>query len=320
MKYLFLVNPAAGKANAAVKMIPAIRAASQELRIPCEIIVTTHKGHAAERTAQCAALGEPARIFTCGGDGTLNEVVQQAVGKTELSVGCVPCGSGNDFVRNFAEPEAFRNLCAQLKGRQETIDVIRTSVGYSAAICAAGLDAQVAYGIPKYRRLPFCGGTAAYTLSIIETFFHRLGNDLEITVDGQDYSGNYMMTAICNGRLYGGGYLAAPHAAMKDGLLDIVLVHPIPRVKIPGFLSLYKAGKHLSPAGKVIPALQPYMTFLRAKSISIRVRSEQDLIVTADGECSPQRTLTAEIRPRALNILIPEGLQIDPEIFRDSEV
>ena len=75
---------------------------------------------------------------------------------------------GNDFLRTYGTRAEFTDLDAQLAGGEVTIDLLETSLGLSATICAAGLDAQVAYGIPKFRRIPLCGGEAAYALSIVQ--------------------------------------------------------------------------------------------------------------------------------------------------------
>src|SRR5699024_9464985 len=147
------------------------------------ILLTTHPGHARELAERLAAGPEPARLYACGGDGTLNEVLQAAAGHTALSVGCVPCGSGNDFVRNFGRAEEFLDLTAQLQARPVTLDALDTSFGYGVGICAAGLDARVAYQIPRIRRLPFCGGTMAYTLSILHAMTSRFGHEMRITAD-----------------------------------------------------------------------------------------------------------------------------------------
>ena len=72
-------------------------------------------------------------------------------------IGCVPCGSGNDYVRNFGTQAQFLDLDAQLAAQPFAADVIRTPQGCGIDIYAAGIDAQVANGIPKWRRVPFCG-------------------------------------------------------------------------------------------------------------------------------------------------------------------
>ena len=316
MKYLFIINPVAGKADASAALIPKIEAAAKELGVACEIIRTTHARHAAEIADVYAKSGEPVWLFACGGDGTLNELVQSAVGHSNVSIGCVPCGSGNDYVRNFGTKDDFLDISAQLRGSTATIDAIQTTYGYSVAICAAGLDAKVAYNIPRFRRLPGCGGTMAYTLSIIKVFFGKLGSEMEIMVDGQTLHGKYMMTAICNGRLYGGGYSAAPYAMMDDGLLDVVLVKKMPRIKIPTMLGVYKDGRHLTAEGAVIPALQPYMQTFHAKDVRLRVLDDQPLIVTLDGECAPRKELEARVVPQCLSIILPKTICARPKAVR----
>lgn len=316
MKRIFIINPVAGPRNPAEMLRPQIASVAGTLEDPVEILETTHQGHAREITERYAADGEPVAVYACGGDGTFNEVVQAAVGKPWVMAGCVPCGSGNDFVRNFGGREAFLDIGAQLKARPCPVDTIRTEYGYSVAICAAGLDAKVAYGIPKFKRLPGCGGSMAYKLSIVEVFFGPLTSRLRIVLDGREQVGEYLMLAICNGRVYGGGYSAAPYAMMDDGLLDVILVRPIPRLKIPGFLARYKEGLHLNREGRIAPEFRPYMSFCRVRRVELENLGRHPLIVTLDGECAPRRVLHAEVCPQNLTILLPKGLDPDKMAVR----
>lgn len=316
MKRIFIINPVAGPKNPAEMLRPSIVSAAKDCRDSIEILETTHKGHAGKITAQAAAEGEPVAVYACGGDGTFNEVVQVAAGKPWVMAGCVPCGSGNDYVRNFGGRDAFLDIRAQLDAKAYSVDTIRTEYGYSVAICAAGLDAKVAYGIPKFKRLPGCGGSMAYKLSIVEVFFGPLTSRLRVVLDGREQVGDYLMMAICNGRVYGGGYSAAPYAMMDDGLLDVVLVRPIPRLKIPGFLARYKEGLHLNPAGEIAPEFRPYMTFCRVRHIELENLGKHPLIVTLDGECAPRKVLHAEVCPKNLRILLPKGLDPDKMAVR----
>ena len=89
---------------------PAIREAAEKLSIPYQILVTRYPGHAREIAAQYAEKGRPVRFYACGGDGTFNEVVAGTLGHPEAETACVPCGSGNDFVRNFGTREEFLDL------------------------------------------------------------------------------------------------------------------------------------------------------------------------------------------------------------------
>lgn len=312
MRTVFVINPTAGPSNAAVWLRPAILAAAAPLGLQPEILLTTHPGHARELAERLAAGPEPARLYACGGDGTLNEVLQAAAGHTALSVGCVPCGSGNDFVRNFGRAEEFLDLTAQLQARPVTLDALDTSFGYGVGICAAGLDARVAYQIPRFRRLPFCGGTMAYTLSILQAMTSRFGHEMRITADGRSFTGNYMMAAVCNGRLYGGGYCAAPQARLDDGLLDVVLVRPISRLRVAGLLACYKGGRHLTPDGAVRPDLARWMQFFRARKVCIEVLDGRPLAATVDGECGLVQGIEARVAPGMLSMLLPPAVRARP--------
>ena len=224
MQHIFIINPTAGKVDASVALIPQIHAAASRAGLHPTIEVTRRAGQARDLAAQYAAGGEEVYLYACGGDGTLNEILQGTVGRPNAAIGCVPCGSGNDYVRNFGTQAQFLDLDAQLAAQPFAADVIRTPQGCGIDIYAAGIDAQVANGIPKWRRVPFCGGTTAYTLSILEAVCSTFRHRLRITVDDRQLEDTFMMLAVCNGQQYGGGYCAAPHASMNDGLLDVVLL------------------------------------------------------------------------------------------------
>ena len=245
MQHIFIINPTAGKVDASVALIPQIHAAASRAGLHPTIEVTRRAGQARDLAAKYAAGGEEVYLYACGGDGTLNEILQGTVGHPNAAIGCVPCGSGNDYVRNFGTQAQFLDLDAQLAAQPFAADVIRTPQGCGIDIYAAGIDAQVANGIPKWRRVPFCGGTTAYTLSILEAVCSTFRHRLRITADDRQLEDTFMMLAVCNGQQYGGGYCAAPHASMTDGLLDVVLLRPVPRLKLPGLLGSYKKGEHL---------------------------------------------------------------------------
>ena len=189
MKHIFIVNPVSGRSDASQVLVPRIIQTAQAAGVDYQIELTRAPHHATQLARQYAWQDGESRIYACGGDGTLNEVLAGAWDSPRAQVGCVPCGSGNDFVRNFSDPEAFLNIDAQLRGDSAAIDLVRTDRGVAAAICSAGLDAQVAYGIPKFRRLPLCGGQMAYNLSIVQQVCGRLGRRLGIVADGREYTG-----------------------------------------------------------------------------------------------------------------------------------
>lgn len=307
MRHIFIINPVSGTEDPSGRLLPEIQKAAQKLGVEPIIEKTQYAGHAIEIARRWAETGEAVRLYACGGDGTLNEVFRGAKGCQNAEVACVPCGSGNDFVRNFGPQENFLDIADLMQGECRVLDVIETQYGIASAICSAGLDAQVAYGIPKFRRVPGMGGEMAYKLSILTSLCSHLGHRLQVVADGETFEDEYLMLAICNGQTYGGGFKASPEADMQDGLLDLVLVKKISRLRIAGVVNTYKKGGHIQE-GKVIPQLQDVMTFRRVKEVHIRVLDGRPIIVTQDGECAPRMELDARVVPGAVRTTLPASL------------
>ena len=220
-------------------------------------------------------------------------------------MGCLPYGSGNDFLRTYGTKEEFLDLDAQLAGGTVPIDLMRTSLGLSATICAAGLDAQVAYGIPKFRRIPLCGGEAAYALSIVQQLCGHIGRRVEYVIDGEVLTVDCLMCAVCNGRAYGGGFMAGPEAQPDDGWLDVFIVRKVSRRVIAKLLMLYKNGQHFQN-GQLTEAAKPYFIYRRAKSVSLRAADGRGpIIATVDGECAPCKQVSVQVQPLAGRVLLP---------------
>ena len=312
MRYLFILNPAAGKQDCTVQLIPQLQQAAVRAGIPVDAVATCkteYAGHAkalARAAAEEAAkAGEQLHIWTAGGDGTLVEALTGVQGFANAAVGCLPYGSGNDFLRTYGTRAEFTDLDAQLAGGEVTIDLLETSLGLSATICAAGLDAQVAYGIPKFRRIPLCGGEVSYLLSIVEQLCGHIGRRVTFTIDEEELTVDCLMCAICNGRAYGGGFLAAPEADPADGWLDVMIVRRVGRLTIAKLLGMYKSGRHFVN-GQLTEEAKPYFLYRRARRVALRPADGRGPIVaTADGECAPCDAVEAVLRPLSGRILLP---------------
>ena len=313
MRTLFILNPTAGKQDCSTSLISQIEAAAARAHIGqdgYEIRCTEYAGHARElahaAARQAELMGEELRVFTAGGDGTFNEAMMGVQGFRCAAVGCLPYGSGNDFLRTYGTRDEFRDLDAQLAGGVATIDLMHTNLGLSATICAAGLDAQVAYGIPKFRRIPFCGGEMAYALSIVEQLCGHIGRRVCYEIDDETIELDCLTCAICNGRAYGGGYFAAPEAVPDDGWLDVVIIRKVNRAIIAKLLGMYKKGGHFKD-GELVEAAKPYFVYRRARRVALRpVDGRGPIIATADGECAPCDKVYAEVQPMSGRILLPK--------------
>ena len=313
MKYHFIINPVAGKQDASKELVPEIRRAAKKCGIEekdLTIQLTNRPSHAhylaLEAVKAAEAADEEIRIYAAGGDGTFNEVLTGAMNYKKAAVGLLPYGSGNDFLRSFGIREEFCDLEDQLRGSVKEIDMIKTQRGYAAAICSAGLDAKVAYKIPKYRRIPFCGGEMAYKLSIVEVLMGKKATRLHIKIDGKEFERSCLLVAVCNGHAYGGGFLAAPESKLDDGILDVMIVKEISLLKIAKVLPIYQAGKHFKD-GQVVPELRDIVEYYPAQSVEIHpVDPNQEMIVNVDGECGPDKVLTAEMVPLSARVILPK--------------
>ena len=96
----------------------------------------------------------------------------------------------------------------------------------------------------------------------------------------------------------------------------MVLLKPVPRLKLPGLLGGYKKGEHLTPDGAVTEKFRPYLTYFRTSAIDIRVLDPKPMITTLDGECSPQKTLHAETARRSARILLPPKLAYNAPVLQ----
>ena len=313
MKYHFIINPVAGKQDSSKTLIPEIKRVAAELGISehdLELQMTNRPAHAhylaQEAVKKAAENNEEIYIYAAGGDGTFNEVLTGAMHYQKASVGLLPYGSGNDFLRSFGVREEFCDIKEQFLGGVKEIDMIKTQRGFAADICSAGLDAKVAYGIPKFRRIPFCGGGMAYKLSIAEVLLGKRATKLHINIDGNEFERSAILVAVCNGRYYGGGFLAAPESQLDDGVLDVMIVNEISLAKIAKALPMYQAGKHFVN-GEIVPELEGMIEYYPAKSVHIHpVDANQEVIVNVDGECGPDKSLSAEIVPLSARLILPK--------------
>ena len=124
MDHLFIINPAAGKKDSTETLERLL----ERLPFPRKIVHTAREGDARRMTEAAAALGKPIRIYACGGDGTLNEVVNGAAGHDFLAVTNVPMGTGNDFLKLFGPN--YRSIFSNLEALAAGLPVVMYELPY----------------------------------------------------------------------------------------------------------------------------------------------------------------------------------------------
>ena len=139
----------------------------------------------------------------------------------------------------------------------------------------------------------------------MEQLCGHIGRKLVFTIDGEELTVDCLMCAICNGKAYGGGFLAGPEAVPDDGWLDVFIVRKVSRLTIAKLLSMYKNGRHFVN-GQLTEEAKPYFLYRRARRVALRPADGRGPIVaTADGECAPCDAVEAVLRPLSGRILLP---------------
>jgi diacylglycerol kinase family enzyme len=125
------------------------------------------------------------RFYLCGGDGTFNEGVNGAVGFDNVSVGIIPVGTGNDFVRNFKNKENFFNIFSQLDGEKMAIDLISYGERYCANMMNVGFDCQAAIYASEMKKKAFVPAKLAYVAGVLKALIKMPGVRATVHCEGE---------------------------------------------------------------------------------------------------------------------------------------
>ncbi|NLA15945.1 MAG: diacylglycerol kinase family lipid kinase [Bacteroidales bacterium] len=306
-RWMIILNPVAGGGRTAV-MWPHISKHFLEHGLNFECVFTRHKYHAVTITLE--AVQEGFRNFiVIGGDGTLHEVAngifyQKDVSTQLITLGVIPIGTGNDFVRAYNIPTDY----AQAMETILTNKAIFTDVGmvsfqdfgiertrYFVNAAGMGLDAAV---IRHYeRQLEMANGKRKpqYMSSLLHQFLLYRSADLRILVDGNMfYEGPVLTCSVGMGTCIGNGMRALPLSIPDDGLFDITLVEPMSKVKlavrikdfVEGNVYAFKEAHHG-----------------RGKKIEVLPGTKRTTHLETDGELMGTPPYTFTILPSALKLL-----------------
>lgn len=300
MKHLFIINPAAGSRDRTLEYSAAIRTACDARRLNYEIRVSMGPGDCAKIAREAAATGEEIRLYACGGDGTLNEVVTGAVGYHNAAVTAYAGGSGNDFVRIFDNPDAFTDLDGLLDGVESEFDLIKVNDDYSLNICSVGLDARIGTDVSNYKRFPLLQGFRAYAVSTVINVIRGIGEHYVVELNGERIDGEQTMICVCNGRFYGGGFNPVPEADPTDGLLDVLVVKKVRRLQVPGVVGKYKAGKY-----RQLPQLVRHF-----RTDRLMIHADRLTPINLDGELRRAKDISISVAGEKVRFFYPRGVKI----------
>ena len=301
MLYVFVLNPKAGAGDAKAKIQAAIDSLPEKEQ--CTLYETQAIGDATKYVKGFLAdhPDEEIRFIACGGDGTINEVVNGAAECERASVTCYPCGSGNDFVKAFGGAEVFLDIPAIVAAKAKPIDLLKVGERYSNNIVNFGFDTTVAISVNEARYKKGSSSKSAYTKGIIKALITSMKNTFTVIADGKviNPDGKALLCTVANGQYVGGSFKCAPRAKFDDGLIDICLVKPISRIRFVKMLDTYTKGNHLDD-----PAMQDIVCYAQAKKVE--VKAPAGFAYSLDGEIVYEDNFTIEIVPQALNFAWPE--------------
>ena len=302
MKHIFIVNPAAGKCDRTVQVKNAVQELFQDTQLQYEVKVSKGPGDCIRLAKEACETGEEVRLYACGGDGTLNEVINGAVGFDNAAVTHFPAGSGNDFIKLFDKPQTFRSLEDLLDCEEAQLDLIECRADdqlcYGANIVSIGLDARIGTEMGRYRRLPLVSGSGAYYLSTAVNLCKGIARPYEICINGEIISGEQTLVCVCNGRWYGGGFNPVPDAEPDDGLLDVLIIKKVNLMQVAKVIGHYKNGHYAQ-----FPEL---IRHLRTDKLQILCREES--VVNLDGECLRGIQVDFAVSSHKLRFFYPRGL------------
>lgn len=304
MKHIFIINPIAGKGKYQHDIENNINNYLAYKDIEYDIYITKHKGDAKRFVISKCEEYVPYIFYSCGGDGTLHEVVNAACNYEHVNVGLIPCGTGNDFVRNFDNAINFENIDAQIKGESVSFDLIKIRDEYAVSVCNIGFDSDAAFNMHKFKKIPFINGTGCYILSVLYCLLKSLGKNLYIELDDREkISGKFLLCVVANGHSYGGGYKCAPQAKINDEIIDVCLVENISRLKILGFIKSYKVGTHLEKNN-----IKKYVMYRKCRNV--KIKSDNPINLCIDGDSYIYDEADFQIVHNAFNFWVPKGTTV----------
>ena len=317
MKYVFIMNPNSGKAKRRERLISQIEAAAGTVNIEADVYFTKSQGdgkrYARKLCRESKSRGERLRIYGCGGDGTINELVNGCFGFDNVEIGAVPVGTGNDYIRNYGKVSDFMDIKRQLLGNSVESDLIKyRSVynknimeGYCANMFNIGFDCNVVDMTARIKRFPLIGGSLAYLISVFIILVRKKGANLRIEYEnGSVIDEKILLVAIANGAFCGGGVKGVPRSRTDDGFMDVSVVRDVTRRFFVRLFPSYAKGVHLErrdiKEGDVI-------RYSREKSLIITANGES-LRLCTDGEITTQKRVEFSIVEKGFRFIVPQGI------------
>lgn len=300
MKHIFIVNPISGKGRS-VNLIPIINDYFKGNSDQYEIIVT-EKPKDATAIAARYTKDDNVVIYSVGGDGTANEVLNGLNPGVTMCV--IPGGTGNDFYksvdkRKLSDEEMLREL---IEGENIEIDYgVFDGSRRFMNVSSFGLDADInvyACDVLKVKyKIP---GKLVYAIAALLVGTNPKDIAMKVYIDGVEYDRTCVIAVISNGACYGGTFYPTPDSKFDDGLFDILFVNgPIARGRFLQLMAKYVKGRHVG---------EKEIEIVHGRHVHFKF--DHPVNCQIDGENTRMTEADIEIVPHGLSVRVPRGRNV----------
>ena len=285
-----ICNPTSGTGRG-LEVGKEIDALLTEKKLGHHFYLTEYPAHATE-LARRSAMQHTDIVLSVGGDGTTLEVACGLAGTTTM-LGIIPAGTGNDFIKTINLPkDPMQALETILRCAGKKTDLIRLNDRYFLNETGTGFDVCVLDYAEKAKK--HCRGLMPYLYGVICTIFKFKPVSVTYSLDGgAPVSKELLVFGAGNGRFIGGGIEIAPEAVPDDGLLDIVIINKMKKLRMVSVLLPLLKGKILT---------FKETEHLRASHV---VLDGKDMRLNVDGEIFTMNHAELTVLPGALLVIRP---------------
>jgi diacylglycerol kinase (ATP) len=297
-RFFAIVNPAAGGGRSAKLAGPAL-ARLREAGLHIDVIASTAAGHAKQLAKEAFDQGYR-QFIAVGGDGTaheiLNGVFAAGAAQRRISLGFLPLGTGNSFLRDFTKDGADASLKAILEGRKRPIDIVKLThsggVIYSFNLLSIGFTADVG-ALTNRRFKPL--GRLGYLLGVFVSVaqLNRRPFALRCDDDKDWDERRSLFLTFNNSKFTGGTMMIAPNADPADGYIEFVRWGPIGRLGLLRMLPKLYDGTHIE---------HPLASRRSVRRVDFNIPTPVDVMI--DGEIVSLTCKSLDILPSALDVYI----------------
>ncbi|MEO6221303.1 MAG: YegS/Rv2252/BmrU family lipid kinase [Ginsengibacter sp.] len=296
-KILFLINPVSGT-RSKLKLERKIIRKCYEQNAGYEILLTSEDGNYAFLRDKIER-DKITDIVVCGGDGSLSPIVASLL-NINVNFGIIPLGSGNGLAFGAKIPKSVDKAFETIfKGNPSCVDAFLINDKVSCMLCGIGFDAKVAYDFSLQKKR----GLNSYIRLSIKNFISAATYSFEIEINNTSLKVDAFFICIANSNQFGNNFTIAPKASLSDGLIDIIVVKKMGKLKVLwSVLKQMKTGKLTKHAEKDF--YKKNIVYFQANKLTVKNLQLAPLHI--DGDPAPTyKEFIIQIIPNAFRLIQP---------------